>query len=94
MKANSSGVRSSAGISATVISTGSISSLRFSLNADSRKANFESFRLGVVEEAANAFLELDRARAVLDIQQRNRELTARNLETSRARIAAGWSSER
>jgi outer membrane protein TolC len=31
---------------------------------------------------------------VLDIQQRNRELTARNLETSRARIAAGWSSQR
>jgi outer membrane protein TolC len=48
----------------------------------------------VVQEAATAFLELDRARAQLDIQQRNRELTARNLETSRARIAAGWSSER
>jgi len=57
-------------------------------------AQFESFRLGVVQDAANAFLELDRARALLDVEERNRELTARNLETSRARIAAGWSSER
>jgi outer membrane protein TolC len=61
---------------------------------DGQRAQFESFRDGVVQEAATAFLELDRARAQLDIQQRNRELTARNLETSRARIAAGWSSER
>ena len=59
-----------------------------------QRAQFEGFRLGVVQDGANAFLELDRARAVLDIQERNRELTARNLETSRARIAAGWSSER
>ena len=51
------------------------------------------FRLGVIRDAANAFLELDRAHAVLEIQQRNRALTVRNLETSRARIAAGWSSE-
>ena len=59
-----------------------------------QRAQFDSFRLGVVQEAASAFLELDRTRALLDIQERNRELTARNLETSRARIAAGWSSER
>ena len=44
--------------------------------------------------AANTFLELERARAILDIQERNRELTARNLATTKARIAAGWSSER
>jgi outer membrane protein len=61
---------------------------------EGQRAQFEAFEQGVVQEAANAFLELDRARAQLDIQQRNRALTARNLETSRARIAAGWSSER
>ena len=55
---------------------------------------FDSFRLGVVQDAADAFLELDRSRAVLAIQQQNREVTRRNLETTRARIAAGWSSER
>ena len=55
---------------------------------------FDAFRLDVVQDAAFAFLELDRARAVLAIQQRNREVTVRNLETSRARIAAGWSSDR
>ena len=55
---------------------------------------FDSFRLGVVQDAANAFLELDRSRAVLAIQHENREVTRRNLETTRARIAAGWSSER
>jgi len=61
---------------------------------DGQRAQFDAFEQGVVQEAANAFLELDRARAQLDIQQHNRELTARNLETSRTRIAAGWSSER
>jgi len=61
---------------------------------DQQRAQFEAFEDGVVQEAADAFLELDRARSQLDIQQRNRELTARNLETSRTRIAAGWSSER
>ena len=54
----------------------------------------ETFRLGVVQDAANTFLELDRARAVLAVQTANRELTRRKLETSRARLAAGWSSER
>jgi outer membrane protein len=61
---------------------------------DEQRAQFESFRDGVVQDAATTFLELDRAHAMLDIQERNRELTARNLETSKARIAAGWSSER
>jgi outer membrane protein len=61
---------------------------------DGQRAQFEAFEHGVVQQAATAFLELDRARAQLDIQQRNRELTARNLETSKTRIAAGWSSER
>jgi outer membrane protein TolC len=61
---------------------------------EGQRAAFEAFENGVVQEAASSFLELDRARAQLDIQQRNRELTASNLETSRARIAAGWSSER
>jgi outer membrane protein len=59
-----------------------------------QRTQFDAFRLSVVQDAATAFLELDRARALLDIQERNRELTARNLETSRARIAAGWSSDR
>ncbi len=61
---------------------------------DEQRAQFEAFEDGVVQDAANAFLELDRVRSQLDIQQRNRELTAQNLETSRARIAAGWSSQR
>ena len=55
---------------------------------------FEAFRLGVIQDAALAFLELDRLEQVLQIQERNRELTRDNLETSRSRIAAGWSSER
>ena len=59
-----------------------------------QEARFEAFRLTVVRDAANAFLELDRARALLDIEEHNRSLTASNLETSQARIAAGWSSQR
>ncbi|MBW2666076.1 MAG: TolC family protein, partial [Deltaproteobacteria bacterium] len=59
-----------------------------------QREQLEFFRLGVVQDAANTFLELDRARAVLAVQTANRELTRRNLETSRARLAAGWSSER
>jgi outer membrane protein len=54
----------------------------------------ESFRLGLIRDVASAFLELDRAGATLGIQQQNRGLTVRNLETSRSRIAAGWSSDR
>jgi outer membrane protein TolC len=51
-------------------------------------------RLAVAQEAANAFLELDRGRTLLRVQEANRELTRRNLETSKARVAAGWSGER
>jgi len=53
---------------------------------------FDSFRLGVVQDAADAFLGLDRSSATLEIQRNNRKLTRSNLETSRSRIAAGWSS--
>ena len=61
---------------------------------ESQAREFESFRLGVIEEAAGAFLELDRSSRELEIQERNRGFTQENLETSRSRIAAGWSSER
>ncbi len=61
---------------------------------DGQVRELEAFRLGVVQDAANAYLELDRAQRVLEIQRRNRELTRKNRETSRARIAAGWSSDR
>ena len=61
---------------------------------ESQAREFEAFRLGVIEEAAGVFLELDRSQQVLGIQERNREFTRENLETSRSRIAAGWSSER
>ena len=61
---------------------------------DGRVQQLESFRLAVVQDAAEAFLELDRTQRVLVIQQGNREVTRQNLETSRSRIAAGWSSER
>jgi outer membrane protein TolC len=61
---------------------------------DSQAQQFEASRLGVIQEAAGAFLELDRSRRVLEIQERNRGFTQENLETSRSRIAAGWSSER
>jgi outer membrane protein len=61
---------------------------------DGQVQQLEAFRLEVIEEAADAFLELDRAQRLLEIQQRNRELTRENLDTSRSRIAAGWSSDR
>jgi outer membrane protein TolC len=54
----------------------------------------DAFRLEVVQTASEAFLELERSGRVLEIQERNRGYTRKNLETSRARIAAGWSSER
>jgi outer membrane protein len=60
----------------------------------SQAHELESFRLEVIREAAVAFLDLDLARSVLAIEERNRELTRKNLETSRSRIAAGWSSDR
>lgn len=53
----------------------------------------EEFRLGVIQDSALAFLELDRSQWLLNIQERNREITQKNMETSRARVAAGWSSE-
>jgi outer membrane protein len=53
-----------------------------------------AFELGLIQSAAVAFLELERTERVAAIQVRNREITKRNLETSRARIAAGWSSDR
>jgi len=59
-----------------------------------QRAQFDAFEDGLIQSAAKVFLELDRARVQLEIHQHNRELTARNLETSKARIAAGWSSER
>jgi outer membrane protein TolC len=59
-----------------------------------RVQQLESFQLGVVQDAAVAFLELDRAQEVLAIQERNREITRQNRGTSRSRIAAGWSSDR
>jgi outer membrane protein TolC len=61
---------------------------------DGQVKQLESFQLAVIQDAANAFLELDSARHVLRIQERNREITRENIDKSRARIAAGWSSER
>jgi outer membrane protein TolC len=61
---------------------------------DGQVKQLESYELGVIQDAADAFLEFDSAGKVLGIQQRNREITRQNLEKSRARIAAGWSSER
>jgi outer membrane protein len=60
---------------------------------DGQVKELESFELGVIQDAANAFLELDSAQHVLEIQERDREITRENIEKSRARIAAGWSSE-
>lgn len=61
---------------------------------EGQRAEYEAFEHGVTQDAATAFLELDRSTILLSVQERNRALTARNLETSRARIAAGYSSER
>jgi outer membrane protein len=61
---------------------------------DSQMRGFETFELGVIQETANAYAALDRARRILAIEERNRELTRANRETSSARIAAGWSSDR
>jgi outer membrane protein len=59
-----------------------------------QRAQLDSFELGIVRDAAITFLELDRSGALLDVRGQNRALTASNMETSRARIAAGWSSQR
>ena len=61
---------------------------------DGQRQQLVEFRLQVVQEAADAFVELDRGRILTRIQENNRELTARNLETTRARVATGYSSER
>jgi len=61
---------------------------------DSQRSQYETLRLGVIQDAANAFLRLDIAQADVSIEEANRELTLRNLETSRARVAAGYSGER
>jgi len=53
-----------------------------------------AFELELIQTAAEAFLELERSERVAAIQVSNREITRRNLGTSRARIAAGWSSDR
>ena len=61
---------------------------------DAQRSQFETRRLGVIQDAANAFLQLENAGEVASIQERNRELTEQNVETSRARVAAGYSGER
>jgi len=61
---------------------------------EGRVQQLESFQLGVIQDAAISFLELDRSQRVLEIQERNREITRRNRGTSESRIAAGWSSDR
>lgn len=61
---------------------------------DSQRSQFETFRLSTIADAAKTFLELERAEALLQIQKRNREVTRRNMETARARVATGYSGER
>jgi outer membrane protein TolC len=61
---------------------------------DAQRSQYETSRLGSVRDAANAFLQLENAGEVASIQERNRELTEQNVETSRARVAAGYSGER
>jgi len=61
---------------------------------DDEAKQLEAFQLGVAQEAADAFLSLEFAQRVVEVQQRNREITRENMDKSRARIAAGWSSER
>jgi outer membrane protein TolC len=61
---------------------------------DGQVHQLETFRIDLIRDAATAFLELDLALRLVAIQQENRELSRRNRETSRSRIAAGWSSDR
>jgi outer membrane protein TolC len=61
---------------------------------DQQQEQYESFRLGIIGEAAGSFFELDSSLALERIQEANRELTRQNLETTRARVATGYSSER
>jgi len=61
---------------------------------DSQQSEFEITRLGVIASAASTFLGLEQARAIAEIQRRNREVTRQNIETARARVATGYSGER
>lgn len=61
---------------------------------EGKEHELQSFRLETVRDAATAFLDLDLARRILEIQQKNRALTLKNQSTSKSRIAAGWSSDR
>jgi len=60
----------------------------------SQEQQLVSFRLGVIANAASTFLELERAEAVVAVQMQNRELTRKNIETAKERVAAGYSGER
>lgn len=59
----------------------------------SQVEQLDSFELDIIQNAANAFIELERAQQILEIQLRNRVLTRDNLSTSRSLVAAGWSGE-
>ena len=61
---------------------------------DEQRQDFESFRLGIVEDAAGAYLELDRWLGLTNVQVKNRALTEQSLETTRARVSAGYSAQR
>ena len=61
---------------------------------DQQIADFESFRLSAIRDAAITFFELDRSLALTAIQIDNRELTRQSLETTRSRVATGYSSNR
>jgi outer membrane protein len=61
---------------------------------ESQEGQFETYRLGVIADAATTFLALEQAEAVAAIQRQNREITRRNIETARARVATGYSGER
>jgi outer membrane protein TolC len=60
----------------------------------SQEQSFAATRLDLAVQAADAFLQLEQAREILRIQQQNRDVTLRNIETARARVAAGYSGER
>jgi outer membrane protein len=59
-----------------------------------QESEYESFRLGLIQRASIVFLNLRLSNATFEIQKRNREITSKNVEITRARIATGYSSER
>jgi len=61
---------------------------------EAQRYQFDEYRLGVISNAAGAFLNLERAEATVAIQEMNRELTRQNIETARQRVATGYSGER